>query len=148
MHAYPHVYVAAASGEPSGPVPVTSPSAPAVATAAPPQFDGPEGYWSPETLLTASVADCFILTFRALGRASKFSWLRLECRVEAVLEKVDGVTQFSKFKTQATLTVGAGTDGAKAMHLLERAEHTCLIANSLRGSRTLEARVVTAEGTA
>jgi len=142
MHPYPHVYVAAASGTPSGAVPVTSPGAPELSTAAPPQFDGPEGLWSPETLLTASVANCFILTFRALSRAAKLEWLRLECRVQAVLEKVEGVTQFSRFQTDATLTVSAGADAAKAKQLLERAEHGCLVANSLRGTRTLDARVV------
>ena len=143
MHPYPHTYVAAANGAPSGPVPVTSPNAPELATAAPPQFDGPEGFWSPETLLTASVANCFVLTFRAVSRAARFDWLRVECRVQAVLEKVDGVTQFSKFETSATLTVAPGADAAKAKQLLGKAEHGCLVANSLRGTRTLEAHVVT-----
>jgi organic hydroperoxide reductase OsmC/OhrA len=144
MHPYPHIYTASASAAPAGAVPVSSPNAPDIATTAPPQFDGPEGYWSPETLLTASVANCLILTFRAISRASKFEWLRLECRVEAVLEKVEGVTQFSRFETVATLTVPSGTDPAKAKQLLEKSEHGCLIANSLRGTRKLEARVVMA----
>ena len=145
MHPYPHVYTAAARGGPSGPVPVTSATAPELATAAPPQFDGPEGYWSPETMLAASLANCFILTFRALSRLGKLEWLGLECSVEGTLEKVDGVTQFSRFATRATLTVAPGTDAAKATQLLERAEHACLIANSLRATRTLEPRVVTVE---
>jgi len=34
---------------------------------------------------------------------------------------------------------------AKARELLERAEHGCLIANSLRGTRVLEARIVSTE---
>lgn len=143
MHPYPHVYVAASSGEPSGLVPVTTPGAPDLTTAPPPEFDGPGGYWSPETLLLASLADCFILTFRGVSRAARFEWRRLECRVDGVLEKVEGVTQFSKFETHATLTVAAGADMAKANHLLERAEHLCLIANSLRAARKLEVSIVT-----
>lgn len=143
MHPYPHIYVAAASGAPSGPVPVTSPGVAELATTAPPQFDGPEGFWSPETLLTASVANCFILTFRAVSRAAKLEWLGLECTVEAVLERVDGITQFSRFKTVATLTVPPGTDTGMAKQLLEKAEHGCLVANSLRGKRTLESSVAT-----
>jgi organic hydroperoxide reductase OsmC/OhrA len=144
MHPYPHVYTAGASGAPAGPVPVTAATAPEIATTPPPQFDGPEGYWSPETLLTASVANCFILTFRAVSRAARLEWLRLECDVDATLEKVDGVTQFSRFATRATLTVAPGTDEAKARQLLDKAEHACLIANSLRGARALDARVLTA----
>jgi organic hydroperoxide reductase OsmC/OhrA len=143
MHAYPHSYFAAASASPSGPVPLSSPGAPDLTTTAPPQFGGPEGYWSPETLLTAAVANCFVLTFRVLGRAARLEWLRLECSVEAVLEKVEGVTQFSRFETLATLTIAPGTDPAKANQLLERAERNCLVANSLRGIRKLDARVVT-----
>ncbi len=143
MHPYPHTYLATATGFPSGSVPVTSPDAPELETAAPPQFDGPEGFWSPETLLTASVANCFILTFRAVSRAARVEWVGLECTVEAVLEKVEGVTQFSRFKTTATLTVPSGANVAQAKQLLERAEHGCLVANSLRGTRTLESRVVT-----
>jgi len=49
---------------------------------------------------------------------------------------------FSRFMTRAELTVPAGTDVTKARSLLEKAEHGCLIANSLRGDRTLEATVI------
>jgi len=146
VHPYPHTYTAAARAEPSGPVPVTSPSVPELATTPPPQFDGPEGYWSPETLLTAAVANCFILTFRAISRAARLEWLRLECTVEGVLDKAAGVTQFTRFDSHATLTVAAGTDENKAKQLLEKAEHVCLVANSLRGERTLQTRILVTHG--
>ena len=100
--------------------------------------------WSPESLLCAAVADCFILTFRAVSRAAKFDWLTLQCRVEGTLERVDGQSRFTRFATHATLSVPAGADAAKARALLERAEHGCLIANSLRGTRTLDAEVIEA----
>jgi len=92
-----------------------------------------------------ALADCFILTFRAITRAARFKWLRLECRVEGLLEHVGQVSQFTRYTTYATLTVPAGTDAAKARGHLERAEHTCLIANSLRGARVLEARVMSVD---
>jgi organic hydroperoxide reductase OsmC/OhrA len=144
MQPYPHVYLAAANGGPSGPVPLSSATLPEITTAAPPEFDGPGGVWSPETLLTAAVADCFVLGFRAISRASKFEWLSLECRVEGVLERVDkGGAHFTRFKTMARLTLPPGADAAKARLLLEKAEHTCLIANSLRSERSLEVTLVT-----
>ena len=80
MHPYPHLYQAAATGSATGPVRVTGDAVPAIATAPPPQFDGPGGTWTPETLLCAAVADCFILTFRGVSRAGQLPWLRLECR--------------------------------------------------------------------
>jgi organic hydroperoxide reductase OsmC/OhrA len=142
MHPYPHTYTASASGSSTGPVPVSATGLPAIATSPPPEFDGPAGYWSPETLLTAAVADCFILTFRALSRAARVDWQRLDCTVESVLERADGVAQFTRFRTRALLAVKPGVDVDKARQLLEKAEHGCLIANSLRGSRELAAEVV------
>lgn len=144
MHPYPHLYRASANGKPAGAVTVTSPQLPDIETAPPPEFDGPGGVWSPESLLCAAVADCFILTFRGVSRAAKFEWLALECRVQGTLERVDGKSQFTKFATYAVLTVAPGSDNAKARSLLERAEHGCLIANSLLGARTLEAEVIEA----
>lgn len=145
MHPYPHTYVASASAATNGSVAVSSPELSAIETAAPRQFDGPGGVWSPETLLCASLADCFILTFRGVARAARFGWQRLECRVEGVLERVGQVSQFTRFTTFARLTVASGTDAAKARELLERAEQGCLIANSVRGSRSLDAQVIAEE---
>ncbi len=142
MHPYPHTYVASACAKNTGSVAVASPQLPSLETAAPPQFDGPGDVWSPETLLCASLADCFVLTFRAVTRAARFEWLRLECRVEGLLERVGRVPQFTRYTTFATLTVPSGADAAKAREFLERAEHGCLIANSLRGTRILDAQVI------
>jgi organic hydroperoxide reductase OsmC/OhrA len=146
MQPYPHQYRASAVGNPTGAVTVTSPQLPDIETAPPPEFGGPGGVWSPESLLCAAVADCFILTFRAVSRAAKFEWLSLECRVEGTLERIDGKSQFTKFKTIAALGVATGSDVAKARSLLERAEHGCLVANSLLGARTLESDVVEKPG--
>ena len=142
MHPYPHTYIASADGDPSGLVAVTSPQLSRLETAAPPQFDGPGGAWSPETLLCASLADCFILTFRAVTRAAQLRWLRLECQVEGVLERVERTSKFTRFTTLAKLLVPPGTDVGAARRLLEQAEHGCLVANSLRGERRLEAQII------
>ena len=142
MNPYPHTYTVSAEGADAGFIAVTSPHLPCIESAAPPQFGGPSGVWSPETLLCASVADCFILTFRAIARAARVEWQKLECRVEGVVDRADKISQFTKFTTFAKLSVPKGTDLAKVRELLERAEHGCLVANSLRGVRSLESEVV------
>lgn len=144
MHPYPHTYVVSAQGSATGSVEVRSAGLPPIQTSPPPQFDGPEGVWSPETLLCAAIADCLILTFRGLSRAARFDWHSLECRVEGTLERLDGVSQFTRYTVHAHLAVPDGTDVAKARSLVERAEHSCLVSNSLRGSRTLELRISSA----
>jgi len=141
MHPFPHIYTVSAVGQSKGPVTVASAKLSSFETAPPPEFDGPGGLWSPETLLCAAIADCFVLTFRALSRAARFDWLRLECRVEGALERIGQNSQFTRYSTIARLTVPAGNDVVKARELLERAEHGCLIANSLSGARTFLAEV-------
>src|SRR6266567_9090142 len=52
-----------------------SDSAPnAIHFAAPPQFGGLEGRWSPEDLLLCAIASCYTTTFRALAEYSKFEY--------------------------------------------------------------------------
>jgi organic hydroperoxide reductase OsmC/OhrA len=143
MHPYPHQYTALAIGAPTDAVTLESGELPRLETAAPPEFDGPGGLWSPETLLCASLADCFILTFRAVSRTAQLQWLQLECRVQGLLERVEHQAQFTRFTTCAHLVVPEGVDSAKAKMLLEQAGRGCLIANSLRGVRTLETEVTT-----
>jgi organic hydroperoxide reductase OsmC/OhrA len=88
------------------------------------------------------VANCFLLTFRAIARASKFEWQQLDCRVEGTLERVDGSSRFTRFVSHVTLHVPAGADADRAKLLLEKAEHGCLISNSLSAKRELVAQVV------
>ena len=142
MHPYPHHYQVAARAETAGDVSLTTKDLPALATNAPIEFDGPGGRWSPEALLTAAVADCFVLTFRAIARASKLNWNGLEVESEGTLERVEGVSRFTNFEVTARLRVPPGTDSARAQKLLEKAEATCLITNSLSAKRHLNATVV------
>jgi organic hydroperoxide reductase OsmC/OhrA len=59
-----------------------------------------------------------------------------------VLEKADGAAQFTRYTTYATLEIPQAGDAAKARALMEKAEHGCLVAASLRGTRALVAEVV------
>ena len=142
MQPYPHAYSATARGTATGLVPVESPGLPPLSTAPPKEFDGPGDVWSPETLLVAAIADCYILTFRGVARAAKLEWNDLKCEVEGVLERVEGVTRFTGYTNRATLTVKPGADHEKAKELLERAERVCLVNNSLLGDRRLVPNVV------
>jgi organic hydroperoxide reductase OsmC/OhrA len=137
MHPYPHLYTVQATAVPAGDVPVAASGLPTLQTAPPAEFDGPGDRWSPETLLCAAVADCFVLSFRAVARASKLDWTGLDCRVEGKLDRVDGRTFFTALVVHASLKVPAGTDPERATRLLEKAEHVCLISNSLVAERQL-----------
>ncbi len=146
MKPYPHTYGAHAQAMATGLVAVASAGLPAIETAPPPEFDGPEGVWSPETMFVAAIADCFILTFRGVSRAARFDWVSLEAHVDGTLDREGGITQFVRYTTRATLTVLPNADHAKARQLLEKAEKSCLVTNSLRGSRSLEVEIREAAG--
>ena len=145
MEALPHDYSVIASAEATGNVVVSGTGLPPLHTGPPVQFGGPGGQWSPETMLVAAAADCYILTFRAIARASHLPWTALRCAAEGRLDRVDGVTRFTGLVVRALLTVPAGTDGEKARRLLAKAETSCLIANSLAFTPTLSCEIATAE---
>ena len=141
MQDLPHHYSVTACAGAEGDVDLACEGSPSLVSAPPAEFGGPGDRWSPETLLVAAVADCFILTFRAIARASKLPWTSLSCEVEGTLDKVDGVTQFTELLVRATLRVPPDVDVAKAERLLARAEHGCLITRSLKAHSHLSATV-------
>jgi organic hydroperoxide reductase OsmC/OhrA len=141
MHPFPHRYQAAATAGPARDVALESPGLPGLPSAAPAEFGGPGDRWSPETLLVAAVADCFILTFRAIAGFSKLPWTSLTCEVTGTVDRVDRVTQFTAFEVRARLTVPAGTDQEQAQRLLAKAEQGCLVTQSLKAAPHLEASV-------
>jgi organic hydroperoxide reductase OsmC/OhrA len=145
MHPFPHHYAVAATTNFTSDVSITAPGVVAIKSAGPVEFGGPGDLWSPESLLVASVADCFILSFRAIARASKFDWLDLECDVVGTLDRVERETLFTGFAVKARLTVAAGTDVGKAEKLLHKAEHSCLITNSLKGDSHLDIDIVVSD---
>ena len=75
-----------------------------------------------------------ILTFRAVARASGFAWTSLECDVTGTLDRIDRSTRFVAFDVRARLRVPRGTDPERARQVLEKAERSCLISNSLNGA--------------
>ncbi len=141
MHDLPHHYRVSAKGAPEGDVHVLANAVEAIMTAPPAEFGGPGDRWSPETLLVAAVANCFILSFRAIARASRLPWDSVECHAEGKLERIDRTMRFTEFTVNATLHVPSDTDEQKAHRILEKAEETCLVTNSLSASRQLNATV-------
>jgi peroxiredoxin-like protein len=142
MQDLPHHYHVTANAQTDGNVILKADDLPQLVTAPPAEFGGPGDQWSPETLLVGAVADCFILTFRAIARASRLEWSGLECSAEGVLERVERVTRFTSFTVRATLTVAADTDAEKARRLLEKAESACLITQSMTAQTHLEADII------
>lgn len=138
MQEFPHHYMVSVAGAAQGDVELTAARLPLLRSAPPAEFDGPGDQWSPETFLVGAVGDCFILTFRAVARASKLPWTSLRCDVTGTLDRVDRTTQFTHLDVHARLMLPAGSDRDAARRALERAERGCLISNSLKATIHLE----------
>lgn len=141
MQPFPHRYSVAAAASVEGDVVLDGERLPSLPSAPPTEFDGPGDRWSPETLLVGALADCFVLTFRAIARLSKLPWLSLACDVVGTVDRVERVTQFTGFVVRARLRVPVGTNQDQARRLLTKAEETCLVTNSLKATSRLEAEV-------
>jgi len=145
MQPFPHHYSVVARAAAQGDVTLTGDRLPDIPSAPPTEFGGPGDRWSPETLMVAAVADCFLLTFRGIAGVSRFPWVALECSVTGTVDRVERVTQFTALEVQARLRVPAGANEEQARRLLAKAEETCLVTNSLKVRPHLEA-VVEFEG--
>jgi peroxiredoxin-like protein len=110
--------------------------------AAPPEFGGEPGLWTPEHLLLASVSTCFIATFRAIADFSHLEFSGLELNTEGTVEKAEGGLRFTRIVLKPALTIHEERDRERAGRLLEKAERSCLVSRSLACTIVLEPKIV------
>lgn len=111
---------------------------PDVQVATPPEFKGHENIWSPEDLFVASANVCLMTTFLAVAERAGLAFSSYESTAEGRLEIVEGKFQFTAITIRPSITLTPGGDAAKAKELIEKAEHNCLISNSMKTKVTLE----------
>jgi peroxiredoxin-like protein len=138
MKPLPHTYRARVAGGPAGHLRLQSDGVPDLDADAPIDFDGPGDAWSPEQLLLAAVEACFVLTFRAVARASRIEFTALSVEAEGVVDRADGVTRFTEIVLRPNVTLPAGADPVRVRRALEKAERTCLVTASLATPVRLE----------
>jgi len=103
----------------------------AVEFAAPAEFGGERDLWTPEHFFLASIASCYVSTFRALAEYNKYDTVALDVAVEGTLEKEPGGFRFSKIRVKPLLTIAAEEERERGFKLLDKSEKTCLINRSL-----------------
>lgn len=114
--------------------------------ATPPEFPGGvEGIWSPEHLYTASVSGCFLTSFTAVARYSKFEFLELRIDSDGIMSKEDNKYVMSKVILKPVLTIPQDVSRKKALRLLEKAEEICLITRSINAEVKMEPQIVVSD---
>lgn len=114
---------------------------PDVQVATPPEFKGHENIWSPEDLFVASANVCLMTTFLAVADRAGLAFSSYESTAEGRLEIVEGKFQFTAITIRPSIILQPGGDPARAKELIEKAEHNCLISNSMKAKVTLEATI-------
>jgi organic hydroperoxide reductase OsmC/OhrA len=142
MEPFPHYYTVTGDADEAEVVMLRSAGVPDLPTTPPREFGGSGSEWSPEALLVAAVADCYILTFKALAKASKLEWRTLSCETRGTLERIEKITRFTTFDLDVQLQIAEGANESMAERLMAKAKEVCLITNSLTAQCTLTARLV------
>jgi organic hydroperoxide reductase OsmC/OhrA len=137
MNDFPHHYAVTATAAVGSDVRLNAERLPELISDSPAEFDGPGDRWSPETLLVGAVGDCLVLTFKAVAAASQLPWTAIQCSVTGTLDRIERVTQFTRFDVHVDLEVPKGTNFERARRVLEKAERNCLITNSLKATTTI-----------
>jgi organic hydroperoxide reductase OsmC/OhrA len=106
--------------------------------AAPPQFGGLEGRWSPEDLLLSAVAGCFTTTFRVLAEYSKWEYLDLQVEALGSVEKVDSGYSFTRIVVRPLLKILGEPERERGLHLLHKANNLCLVSRALAVAQAFE----------
>jgi peroxiredoxin-like protein len=142
MKPLPHMYRVRLAGGTGSYGVLSDAGVPELQTAPPADFDGPGDAWSPEQLLLAAVASCFLFTFQAIAKASKLAFTSLEVSGEGIVDRKDGITRFSAIVVRPTLRLPAANDHDRAIRILEKSERGCLVSASLSTPVRLEPEIV------
>lgn len=145
MQDLPHQYVVIAKSKVNENVRVHVENLLSLTIAPPSQFGGPGDEWSPEDLFMASIASCFILSFKAISKASALSWLSIQCESDGTLARVGGKTRFTNIATEVVLVIPHTQSQETAERLLHNAEQSCLVLNSLSCESMLTCTIKSAD---
>lgn len=125
---------------------LSAPKLPDLIVDAPPEFNGQEGFWTPEHLFVASVNSCFMTTFLAIAENSKLDFVSLRVAAKGKLEKLDEQGfMITEIKLRPRLVLREARNAERALRILEKAERHCLISNSIKTEIEFQPEVVVAE---
>jgi organic hydroperoxide reductase OsmC/OhrA len=103
----------------------------------PPQFDGPGGIWSPETLLLGAVQLCYVTTLRSLTRKHGVEFSDYASVIRGTLDKGGSGIGFTKIELEVSLTASP-EHSEKLRPMFQTAKKYCIISNALKPEVTLK----------
>ena len=131
------------TGRKTGKLHASQDGLPSFEVASPPEFDGPQGVWSPEHLFVASVSSCLMTTFQAIAAASRVEVLDYSDQASGRLTRGDDrLYRIESITVRPRVVIGDQSKVDKTLRLIEKAERACLISRSIDSDVTLEPTVI------
>ena len=104
---------------------------PTIQVATPPEFGGPEGIWTPEDLLTSSIATCIMTSALFFLNRTKIELKAYKSKAVGVLEKTPKGLLMTSIEVTASLHLADSPQEEGAKKAMEQAEKTCPLSNLL-----------------
>lgn len=107
----------------------------------PPEFRGPDGFWSPEDLFLASINSCIMTTFIHFVEKEPLVFLSYESETEGEVSFEEGKLIFSSVTVRPVIKVKNESDKEKAKQLINKSERYCLISASVKSKITVLTKI-------
>ena len=115
---------------------------PVLEVASPPEFNGHEHTWTPEHLFVASLNSCFMSTFIAMAEMAKLAVVSFTSSAVGKLEKTEGKGyRITEIILKPKVVIKYEYDSERAERILQKAERSCFISNSILTAVTLQAEI-------
>jgi len=109
----------------------------------PPEFGGAEMNWSPEHLITASLAGCYMNTFIHFAKLLKVTITNIRVTAKAEFEKKQHGFEATRYIIRPVVEFH-NTPGQYVIdNLFQKAKKYCIISNSVKGEVCVEPNVIT-----
>ena len=104
---------------------------PGIEVATPPGFGGPDGMWSPEELLVASVGSCVMTTSLYFIELLGIRLVSYDSNATGTMEKTPDGLRFTAMDVDIVVKVQSESDSQKALGLKKKLEKYCPVSTSL-----------------
>ncbi|MFW9992517.1 MAG: OsmC family protein [Candidatus Odinarchaeota archaeon] len=109
--------------------------------ATPPEFKGPEGFYSPEDLFVAAELSCFMTTFLAMAEKVKAEFTSYDSSATGTLERDESGFRFTKIVLRPVITIEEEVKKPPVEKALNLAKKYCLISRSINSEVVLEPEI-------
>lgn len=121
---------------------------PKLEVSSPPEFGGPGMTWSPEHLFVAAISSCLMTTFRTIAALSNLEVLDYSDDATGHLVREASLYRIESVTLRPRVVVADANQVERALRILGKAEHACLVSRSVSSATRVDPTVEVARALA